>query len=103
MVVPTRNRISSTNIWQVLAENDIGKTASSWVPVRTAEATPLHVDDPDIQPISSSEFMLTWTTPTFKESRGIIASYRVYQYEENDLNKDPFSPPYSWKVSWDCM
>lgn len=95
---------------KVLAENDIGKTASPWVSQRTGEAPPLSTPTPIVYPISHSQLELQWKPPTEDQARGIITTYRVYFYAKNDLNANPYAPPYLWKVRvlwkqftcWNC-
>ncbi|KAK3093068.1 hypothetical protein FSP39_010666 [Pinctada imbricata] len=84
--------------FQVLAENDIGKTASSWVAGRTGEALPIHIAPPDVNPITSSELVITWTAPSDEEARGVISTYNIYHNQKSDLSINPFSPPYIWKL-----
>lgn len=83
---------------KVLAENDIGKTASPWVSERTGEAPPLSTPTPIVYPVSHSQLELQWSPPTDDQARGIITTYRVYFYAKNDLNTNPYAPPYLWKV-----
>lgn len=97
-------------LFKVLAENDIGKTASPWVSQRTGEAPPLSTPTPIVYPISHSQLELQWKPPTEDQARGIITTYRVYFYAKNDLNANPYAPPYLWKVRvfwkhftcWNC-
>lgn len=84
---------------QVLAENDIGKTASGWVLGRTGEATPLSTPTPTVNALSSRELIITWTEPTEAEAKGLIKSYQLYHYKKNNESRDPFAPPYTWTVS----
>lgn len=86
------------NFLKVLAENDIGKTASPWVSERTGEAPPLSTPSPVVYPVSHSQLELQWSPPTDDQARGIITTYRVYFYAKNDLNTNPYAPPYLWKV-----
>lgn len=86
------------NFLKVLAENDIGKTASPWVSERTGEAPPLSTPSPVVYPVSHSQLELQWSPPTEDQARGIITTYRVYFYAKNDLNTNPYAPPYLWKV-----
>lgn len=86
------------NFLKVLAENDIGKTASPWVSERTGEAPPLSTPTPVVYPVSHSQLELQWSPPTDDQARGIITTYRVYFYAKNDLNTNPYAPPYLWKV-----
>lgn len=86
------------NFLKVLAENDIGKAASPWVSERTGEAPPLSTPTPVVYPVSHSQLELQWSPPTDDQARGIITTYRVYFYAKNDLNTNPYAPPYLWKV-----
>lgn len=84
----------------MLAENDIGKTASPWVSQRTGEATPVSTPIPVVYSVSHSELELQWNPPSENQARGIITNYRVYFYAKNDLNINPYAPPYIWKVCY---
>lgn len=83
---------------QVLAENDIGKTASPWVSQKTGEATPISTPTPNVYSVSHTQLELQWKPPSEDQARGIITTYKVYFYTQNDLNTNPYAPPYMWKV-----
>ncbi|XP_062584554.1 usherin-like isoform X1 [Saccostrea cucullata] len=84
--------------FQVLAENDIGKTASPWVSQRTGEATPIFTPAPTVYSVSHSQLELRWESPSEDQARGVIMTYRVYFFSRNDLAADPFAPQYLWKL-----
>lgn len=83
-----------------MAENDNGKTASSWISSRTGEAIPVLMPTPTVEPSSSTAVIVNWTEPSDAEARGIIKSYTVYFLEPSNKIVDPFAPPYVWKVQF---
>lgn len=85
---------------QVLAENSVGKTASTWVLARTGEAMPLFTPGPTVTPLSSTELEVKWNAPTLEESRGTIVSYLLYFLKKTDLTAYPHAPPFIWIVSF---
>ncbi|XP_048258912.1 usherin-like [Haliotis rufescens] len=82
--------------FQVLAQNDAGKAASPWTVGRTWEAAPIFTPPPVIKGVSSTELNVTWKQPQDDVARGVIISYRVYQYRRTDTLANPFAPPMVW-------
>ncbi|CAG2235417.1 USH2A [Mytilus edulis] len=84
--------------FQVLAENNKGKTASPWIGSKTGEAVPLEMSSPKVLSHSSTAVTINWTAPSENEARGMIQSYGVFFFEPTNETAFPFAPPFMWKL-----